>query len=124
MLRWLCLYASIYGTFFLSFQGVLLLHMPSVDYRTIIFRLVEEFSFHDELSPETKSELLRTLLLPRRFVAGQSLTAVRKIGSELHIRSHLVRTHFDRNIIYSLLSKINRITSGPHYSRIFFAYSQ
>jgi hypothetical protein len=48
------------------FSGVLLLDFEARDFHSVVYRLVEEFGINDDLSPETKTEVLRTLLLPHK----------------------------------------------------------
>jgi hypothetical protein len=36
------------------------------DFHSVVYRLVEEFGINDDLSPEAKAEVLRTLLLPHK----------------------------------------------------------
>ena len=40
--------------------GVLLLNFEARDYHNVVYRLVEEFGVNDDLSSETKAEVLRT----------------------------------------------------------------
>lgn len=50
--------------------GVLVLDFDARDFHSVVYRLVEEFGINDDLSPEMKAEVLRTLLLPHRYVDG------------------------------------------------------
>jgi hypothetical protein len=49
------------------FAGVLLLNFEARDFHSVVYRLVEEFGINDDLSAETKAEVLRTLLMPHRW---------------------------------------------------------
>ena len=53
-------------------SGVLLLDFEARDFHNVVYRLVEEFGINDDLSSETKAEVLRTLLLPHRYVDGHT----------------------------------------------------
>ena len=52
--------------------GVLLLNFEARDYHNVVYRLVEEFGVNDDLSSETKAEVLRTLLLTHKYVDGHT----------------------------------------------------
>jgi hypothetical protein len=38
----------------------------------VVYRLVEEFGINDDLPEETKTDVLRTLLLPHKYVDGHT----------------------------------------------------
>ena len=52
--------------------GVLLLNFEARDFHNVVYRLVEEFGINDDLSSETKAEVLRTLLMPHKYVDGHT----------------------------------------------------
>ncbi len=42
------------------------------DFHSVVYRLVEEFGMNDDLTAEVKTEVLRTLLLPHKYVDGHT----------------------------------------------------
>jgi len=61
-----------YKFFWPNLLGVLLLDFDARDYHSVVNRLVEEFGINDDLSEEVKAEVLRTLLLPHKYVDGHT----------------------------------------------------
>ena len=49
-----------------------MLNFEARDYHSVVYRLVEEFGINDDLSSETKAEVLRTLLLSHKYVDGHT----------------------------------------------------
>ena len=58
-----------------TFSGILLLDFEAINFHHVVYRLVEEFGIHDDLEPETKTEILRKLLLPHKYVDGHTSVA-------------------------------------------------
>ena len=52
--------------------GVLLLDIDVHNFHDVVYRLVEEFGMQDDLSAETKSQVLKTLLFPHKYVDGHN----------------------------------------------------
>ena len=62
------------------------MELKSIDYHSSMYRLVEEMTIKNDLSPETKTKIFRTLLLPRRFVdapyVNVKLSEKKKLASQ------------------------------------------
>ena len=52
-----------------------MLDIEAINFHSVVYRLVEEFGIHDDLEPETKTEILRKLLLPHKYVDGHTSAA-------------------------------------------------
>jgi len=71
------------------FSGALILDFDGRDFHSVVYHLVEEFGINDDLCSDVKAEVLRTLLLPHKYVDGHSSNF--KLGD---LRRSFSRTSF------------------------------
>ena len=72
-----------------TFLGVLLLDIEAYDFSTVVYHLVDELGNQNDLSEESRVELLRSLFLPHKYVDSTNATANLSLGG---IRRRLSRS--------------------------------
>ena len=72
-----------------TFLGVLLLDIEAYDFSTVVYHLDDELGNQNDLSEESRVELLRSLFLPHKYVDSPNATANLSLGG---IRRRLSRS--------------------------------
>ena len=70
--------------------GVFLLDLPAYDFSTVVYHLVDEFGQLNDLSEETRVEILRSLFLPHKYVDAINTAGNINLGG---IRRRLSRSN-------------------------------